>query len=443
MPIRLIAPSRRNPSRGLSRAMLAVLLSLPMPFTGAAAQTITVNNQLANRYAYNPFPASCPQAPQFTNMPAGYRIERPHRIHNDRTNTWVLWAHYEASGYGTAQALVSTSPTECGPYTITKTFRPLGYEVRDDYLFKDDDGTAYFMAASNKNGGANDTLAIFRLTANYLDVDGSAGVTWVDENQYREAPIVMKKGGVYFLLTSQAAGWYPSQGGTNTATSMLGPWSTVAPLGNPATFGGQNADAIVIRGSGATANVLVMDHLGGGTARDDGAIWLPVLLDAQARTATLDWYSTWSVNTATGALTLPSTDSIAANRPATASSTAAGSSPQYADDRDYSTKWSAASASWPAWWKVDLQSVQHIGEVQISWPMAKGSEAYYRYNLQFSTDGSNWTTLDRTSNTLYGFTVDKPNVTARYLRVQLVDAVIQNNPNNWYTPALWQVRVLP
>ncbi len=437
--------TRRTLARCLARwtVFLGVAGSMSAMASPAAAQTITVNNQLANKYAYTPFPSHCPNGPQISNIPTGYRIERPHWVFNDTTGKWVLWAHYEASGYGTAQALVASSTSECGPYTIAQTFRPLGYEVRDDYLYKDDDGTAYFMAASRKNNGANDTLAIFRLTSDYLDVDQSAGVTWAFENKYREAPVVMKKGAIYFLLTSQAAGWFPSQGAYATSTSMLGPWSDLSNLGNPSTFGGQNAGAEFIKGSGSTANVLIMDHLGGNTARDDGAIWLPVLLDDTKRTATMDWYSTWYVNSSTGALTLPSTDSIAANRPATASSTGSGSSPQNANDRDYYTRWVASGSNWPAWWQVDLQSRRHMSEIQISWPMVKGSEAYYKYQLQFSDDGSTWTTVDRTDNQLYGFTVDKVDQTARYLRVVLVDAKIQNSSKNWYTPGMWHVRVLP
>ncbi|MGN7998936.1 discoidin domain-containing protein [Sphingomonas sp. 22176] len=434
-------------ARTAIRRMRALALA-PAMVTGlfpgvAEAQLVTVQNKLANHYAYDPLPDACPNGHRIANIPEGYRTERDHVIYNDSTHKWVMWAHYEASGYGTAQALVAQSDTECGPYTIVKTFRPLDREIRDDYVWKDNDGTAYFLAASRKNGGANDTMAIFRLTANYLDVDVSAGTTWAFENQYREAPIVMKKGNIYFLLTSAAAGWYPSQGAYATATSMLGPWSPLANFGNASTFGGQNADVRIIRGSGSTANILVLDHLGGAIARDDGRMWLPVLLDDQARTATLDYYSTFYVDKTTGALTLPSTDSVAATRPATASATASGSSPQYGNDRSYQTKWSAvSSANWPAWWRVDLGSARHVGEIQISWPMTKGSEAYYKYKIEFSSDGTTWQTYDFTNNTLYGFTVDSFNVTARFIRVQLVTAVLSNNPNNWYTPALWNVRVL-
>jgi hypothetical protein len=74
--------------------------------------------------------------------------------------------------------------------------------------------------------------------------------------------------------------------------------------------------------------------------------------------------------------------------------------------------------------------------------MVKGAEAYYKYAIEYSTDGANYPTIDRSNNTLYGFTVDSMNISARYVRIRLLGAVLQNNPNNWYTPRLWHVRVL-
>lgn len=433
----------RNAAPRSGLCLLSAALALTFLPAVARADVVTVNNQLANHYSYNPLPDHCGKY-QIADMPAGYRTERQHVIYNESTREWVMWAHYEASGYGLAQALVAHSTSECGPYTIVKTFRPLGREIRDDYVWKDTDGTAYFLAASRKNGGANDTMAIFRLTDDYLDVDESAGTTWAFEGQYREAPVVVKQGDIYFLLTSAAAGWFPSPGAYATATSMLGPWSPLAPLGNASTFGGQNAGMRQIIGTDATANILVLDHLGGSTARDDGALWLPVLLDDRTRTATLNWYSSFSVDTTTGLLSLPPIDSIARNGPATASATGAGSSPQNANDDNYQTRWSAVSSkNWPAWWSVDLGSSRHVGEVQISWPMTKGSEALYSYKIEFSDDGQTWNSFDHTDNSFYGFTVDKFDLQARYLRIQLVSAKLTNSPSNWYTPGLWEVRVLP
>lgn len=73
--------------------------------------------------------------------------------------------------------------------------------------------------------------------------------------------------------------------------------------------------------------------------------------------------------------------------------------------------------------------------------MYKGSEAYDKYKIEISNDGVNYATIDRTTNTAYGFTTDAVHFTARYVRINLVNAVLWNNPSNWYTPSLYEVRL--
>jgi len=79
--------------------------------------------------------------------------------------------------------------------------------------------------------------------------------------------------------------------------------------------------------------------------------------------------------------------------------------------------------------------------VDISWYMVKGSEGYYKYKIHYSLDGDSWRTIDRTDNTDYGFTADRTSFSARYVRVELVTAVLHNNPYNWYTPSLYEVKL--
>jgi hypothetical protein len=91
-----------------------------------------------------------------------------------------------------------------------------------------------------------------------------------------------------------------------------------------------------------------------------------------------------------------------------------------------------------------------VQNVQISWHLHKGSEAYYTYRIEGSIDGKEWRVLlDRTDDKdtriskTYGFTsdllADAP--PARYVRVQVQRAVLHNNPNNWYPPTLYEVKI--
>lgn len=104
-------------------------------------------------------------------------------------------------------------------------------------------------------------------------------------------------------------------------------------------------------------------------------------------------------------------------RPTTASTQQAGNLAVNATDVDaYFTRWSAASASFPQWWQVDLGSVQPVNKAVIEWH--NRGAASYQYRIEGSTDGSNYTTLaDRTGNVSQDTTTDTFNGSARYVRV--------------------------
>jgi hypothetical protein len=369
------------------------------------------------------------------------KIERPKVIYNASTGQYVLWAHYEnGTDYSLARVAVATSSTPDGSFTYQGSFRPLNYESRDMTVFVDTDGTGYLVTASRKNGGANDTMAVFQMNSSYTGVTTFVG--WLFENAYREAPAVVKKGSRYYLFTSQASGWYPNQGAYATATSMTGTWSSLTNFGNPSAFGTQIHDIATIMGSSTTTYIYMADRWNPLNLSDHKHIWLPLTLNDTSGTATLEWYTSWSIDAATGVVTTPSLVNHAEGKTATASSVASGSSASNANDGNYTNSWAASSSSWPAWWQVDLGSVKTITEVDISWFMYKGSEAYYKYKIEISNDGSTYSTLDMTGNTRYGFTTDAVHFTARYVRINMVSAVLWNNPNNWYTPTLHEVKLL-
>ena len=439
----------------------------------ACAQPVTVTNVQSNHYHYSfSFgPGNCPSG---TSIPGGQypstdHLERGHYMHhvdavNPTDDYWVYWAHFDDSSYTLAEVAVFKSATECGPYYLQSTFQPLGWQSRDENIFQDDDGTGYLITASNdlgtnNDGGgyANNSMAIFRMTPDDLSIDGGAGVNWVFINDQREAPVVMKKDGVYFLVTSQAAGWFPSQGGYGVSTTMLTGWTPhPLPLGNAATFGGQTSDGFTIKGTQTNTYVLTFDHLGGNSLRDTGEIWLPLLLDSAAQTATLNWYPSWTVDATTGLLTLPAMTDVALGTTATSSAAAAANTSStgangiitytgqtsYAVDGLYNSRWNAASGTtFPASLTVDLGSVQPIQEVDLSWYMVKGSEPYYKYTIGYSTDGTTYTTLDYTSNIIYGFTTNPVNFSARYVKLTETGYVCQNGCS-FYGPGLWEMSLI-
>ncbi|MGN0593584.1 MAG: discoidin domain-containing protein [Hominimerdicola sp.] len=126
-----------------------------------------------------------------------------------------------------------------------------------------------------------------------------------------------------------------------------------------------------------------------------------------------------------------------------------GFSLQSAVDGSYDNAF-VGEKTWPFSIQIDLLKECNLSDIQISWYMCKGSEGYYTYYVEGSTDGINWTKLldrtdessDRVTNT-YGFTNDALSGTARYVRLTVTNAHLHNNPNNnWYTPTIYEIRVL-
>lgn len=511
------------------------------------AQSVTVTNVFQNHYHYG-YPIGNQDCPSGYNIPAGqysstYHLERGHAIHhldpkNPANDYWVYWAHFDNSSYGVAEVAVFKSTTECGPYILqtglypayntdgaSYGFQPGGWQSRDEIVFRDTttqtynpDGSvasyasAYLISASNDLGTqtsstgstcnyANDSMAIFRLTPDYLGIDASTntstnGANWAFGCDQREAPVMFRQGSKYFLITSQAAGWYPSQGGYGVSANPLTGW-TPDPLnlGNTSTFGGQTSDGFTIEGTEANTYVLTFDHLGGDDSKnpakneltDTGEMWLPVLLDDTAGTATLNWYPSWTVDNTTGVLTLPTMTNLAVGSSATATVTSVSGYPaSNAVDGSYTTRWvgsSTGSSSFNAAKPTtstlcpitgatssttcspslitDLGSVQPVQELDLSWYMVKGSEPYYTFKVEYSNDGQTWNTLDYTafanasnaaannlsaqpfSNDItYGFNAVPVSFSARYVAVTETSVVQQNSTSPFYGPGLYELGVI-
>lgn len=84
-------------------------------------------------------------------------------------------------------------------------------------------------------------------------------------------------------------------------------------------------------------------------------------------------------------------------------------------------RWTATDGSYPQWWQVDLGSVQPITKVETDW--ASGGGRSYRYRIEVSDDGENFTVAaDRTNNTTSGTTIDSIDANGRFVRVVITGA---------------------
>ncbi|WP_411350327.1 RICIN domain-containing protein [Paenibacillus sp. WLX2291] len=226
-------------------------------------------------------------------------IERPKVIYNSSTKKYVLWMHKEnGSDYGEARVAVATSDTVDGNYAYQGSFRPLGYDSRDMTVYNDN-GTAYLISATRVNADLN----IYKLTPDFLGVDSLVTTLWT--GQYREAPAMFKKDGVYFLITSGATGWNPNQAKYATASSITGTWSGLSNFADSTTYGSQSAYVVPVEGSQTTSYLYMGDRWAGawsGPVQDSKYVWLPLSFPS-ATSLAMNWYGSITVDTATGTIT--------------------------------------------------------------------------------------------------------------------------------------------
>lgn len=222
----------------------------------------------------------------------GRVLERPKVIYNQDTGKFVIWLHWDWRNYSEAQASVFYCNTIDGDYALHKHFRPFNKMVRDCTLFADEDGAAYFIAASNNNAD----LEIYKLTADYLDVESNIATLW--QGSWREAPAMFKHNGVYFLITSGTTGWEPNQGKYAYAPSVAGPWSSLRNLGNSVTFDTQPTYVIPVQGTRTTSFIFCGDRWQYPDLKDSKYIWMPLYVNNSS--LNLDYKLNWDVDTHTG-----------------------------------------------------------------------------------------------------------------------------------------------
>lgn len=366
------------------------------------------------------------------------KFESTSIVYNEQTKRFVLWTHYEnSSDYTLGRAAVAVA-TPGENFTFLKSFQPFDNDSRDLGFFEDEDGTAYLISSAHTN---TDTI-LYRLTPDWLDVKEKVATIYDDQN--REAPCMIKKDGIYYLFTSQAAGWYPSTAMYSSAPSLEGPWSELRTIGNTSTFSAQSGGIVHLEGAAGDNYAMMANRwrFGWKDAVNIAAEQRMLPISFADGFAFLDFYENVLYNGGNGTM-IPVQEGKLLSQGKSAEASTNSETAVYANDGSYQTEWVASSGTWPASWTVDLEKPSELSSIQISWYMVKGSEAYYQYTVEGSLDGANYTALlDKSAGyNDYGFTAEGLSGIARYVRVTLVNAKIQNNTSNWYTPQIYEVKV--
>ena len=275
---------------------------------------------------------------------SGCILERPKVLFNALTGKFVMWFHLElkSSGYNSARCGVASADRPEGPFHYHGSFRPnagvwpqnvadadrkllnpterahlkslhlnggevpnyppnliyrrdfeSGQMSRDMTLFQDDDGTAYHIHASEDNG----VLHISQLTPDYLQPAGIYRRYF--EGEFNEAPAVLKRHGLYYLVGSGCTGWDPNPARSYMANSIWGPWT---PLGNPCegtpeevetTFHSQGTFLLSVPGN-KNEFIFMADRWCPNDAIDGRYVWLPVEFEGDR--LVLRWRESWTLD---------------------------------------------------------------------------------------------------------------------------------------------------
>ncbi|KAJ3790666.1 Arabinanase/levansucrase/invertase [Lentinula aff. detonsa] len=218
-------------------------------------------------------------------------VERPKVIFNTKNSEYVMWFHSDTSNYGAAMVGVATANTPCGPYTYKGSWKPLGADSRDEGLFLD--GTAYLLYASDNN----QNFKISMLDTNYYNVTEEVSVL---TGATLEAPGVIKRDNVYYLIASHTSGWDPNPNKVFTASSLAGPWSSqvdIAPE-DTNTFYSQNAYDMPL----GTNGIYMGDRWDVSALGSSTYIWFP--LSWASGLPVIVQADVWSVNLAAGMYTV-------------------------------------------------------------------------------------------------------------------------------------------
>jgi beta-xylosidase len=225
-------------------------------------------------------------------------LERPKVLYNRTTKQYVLWVHKEnVHDYSQARALIANCTTPDGDFTLVKEFRPFGNMSRDCNVFQDEDGTAYFVSSARENAD----LVCYKLTPDYLDV---AEQHMLIRGGRREAPVIFKKNGIYYLCSSATTGWGPNYNTIQKATNIYGPYGPQQGLYGADTWNSYDSQTAYVLNIKGTL-IMIADRWKGWKLADSRYLWLPIRFDSKGKILPIEWGDSWTIDPATGNATAP------------------------------------------------------------------------------------------------------------------------------------------
>jgi hypothetical protein len=242
---------------------------------------------------------------------------RPGLLHNRATKNYVILFEADSPQWERHKVGFARCDTIDGGYELVRYVYPEGNRSSGDQSVYQEQEDAYLICTLDKRIDGkrylNQSLAIFKLTPDYLDIEKKVfeGFDNVNGNPSvfprhhtsREASHLIKVNGVYYWFSSGLNGWNSSETKYATAPSLAGPWSDLKVLAtepkSPDSFNTQHDFVIPIVGTQATLYLYVGDrysqHHGRGVGRN---IFLPLVWEDGV--PKLKWYADWKIDIKSG-----------------------------------------------------------------------------------------------------------------------------------------------
>lgn len=360
-------------------------------------------------------------------------LERISFIQHPTTNVVVMWAHLENTvDYSLAQVACAYG-TPGQSFTFVGSYRPLGHDSRDLTFWVDDEDsgyTGYLISATNVNSNMN----IYQLTSNWTAIEKLANEVLI--SQYREAPSMVKVNGYYYLFTSRAAGWYPSEPFLIWTTNISSSWSNPIVPSEDSTYATQSGGIINIGESYA----MMSNRWSANWSPTDGPnrdLMLPLSLSQSSNdpNGRYHFYKTVSYGREDSSTTQKIVG-IQAGKILSLSKTlsvtpSGGTNLSVANDGvDNNPSSYFVPSAVPFTLTVDLGALHTVTQVDLATRMIQGSETYYQYTVIGSTDNKTYTTIDnQETNTAVGFSPSFISGSYRYIGVNVTRIINTHNGN--------------
>ncbi len=223
-------------------------------------------------------------------------FERPKVVYDESTGRYVMWFHYDGildgRNYGIAEFGVAVSNKPTGPFVVQNHYRPNGHESRDIGMYIDPETKKAYIGYAADH--VNRTIRMVELSGDYLSTTTSD----VDIEAHCEGPGILKKNGMFYLLTSQCSGWTPNPGTYYTASAIMGPYTSQGSpfIGDAGNNSFNSQPCYIFKIPGYKDAYLYMGDRWNGSGRPESQyVFLPITITAGGKME-IHWHNEWNLS---------------------------------------------------------------------------------------------------------------------------------------------------